>query len=195
MELSTFADFSCFSRAALGFVLQLLICNLFSFDCYIFSHHNGPHFVMCSHPQGSITVLLCSCVQDRQDMTEPVLEILQAAHGMSDTGSSPSACGAAVVLLLYRKNLHGDYLIAVQSHLRSILNKSEFRSQVKQCSQSLFTPGVKYCMQLVFIYHVKRQMQTKLLTYHPIHLLNIDLNLNGCYCMNTLEYRPKIGLF
>lgn len=67
---------------------------------------------MCSHPQGGITVLLCSCVQDRQDMTEPGLEILQAAHGMSDTGRAPSACGAAAVLLLYRKNLHNDYLIA-----------------------------------------------------------------------------------
>lgn len=115
-ELSIFADFSCFARAALGFVLKLLICNLFSFDCYIFSHHNGPHFVMCSHPQGGITVLLRSCVQDRQDMTEPGLEILQAAHGMSDTGRSPSACGAAAVLLLDRKNLHNDGLIAVQPY-------------------------------------------------------------------------------
>lgn len=81
---------------------------------------------MCSHPQGSITVPLCSCVQDRQNMTEPVLEILQAAHGMCDSGNAPSACGAAVVLLLYRNNLHSDYLIAVQPHLRSILNQSEF---------------------------------------------------------------------
>jgi len=81
---------------------------------------------MCSHPQGSITVALCSCVQDRQNMTEPVLEILQAAHGMSDTGSAPSACGAAVVLLLYWKKLHSDFLIDVQPHLRSILNKSDF---------------------------------------------------------------------